>query len=228
MLARSVPPLKETTLELSPEGPVSSECSLIKVGGSLLTSPDLRQRLAFDLKHLAPHTILMVGGGSLADVVRDWDRIHHLHLDGADSLATMTLRITAALLQQLVPRGKLVTSFAAASEELRNDGVPIIELPAALADPSVEALPKGWEVTSDSMAAVIAIGWKLKELILVKSVDAPHGVSCRSASEQGLVDAYFPKAVRGRIAVRWCNGRLQNWSASSWLSRDAASAVDYS
>jgi 5-(aminomethyl)-3-furanmethanol phosphate kinase len=200
--------------------PSPAECSLIKLGGSLLTMPGLRQRLAANLRSLAKFPIVVVGGGGLADVIRDWDRIHRLPVADSDHLATRTLSISADLLQCLLPGSEFVQDFHRAAAVLSEGRVPIVDVPRALADSLMPKLPQGWEVTSDSMAAAIATVWRLGELILVKSTPCPAPDSCENAAAKGLVDRYFPHAVARRIPVRWCDGTHQTWRAETWLGGD--------
>ena len=53
--------------------------TIVKVGGSLYDLPDLRARLQPWLSQAKSTDIILVpGGGATADVIRDFDRIHHL------------------------------------------------------------------------------------------------------------------------------------------------------
>ncbi len=202
--------------------PPPDPCSLIKLGGSLLTSPGLRERLPANLRRLSANPILLVGGGGLADIVRQWDAVHGLSTVDSDTLATMTLSISAEFVQSLVPGAAIVNSYDDAAQILRAGGIPIVDVHSTLTAPSVEALPQGWHVTSDSMAAVIARAWGLRELVLVKSTSCPAGRTIEQVVAEGLVDAYFPNAVRGGLPIQWCDGRRDVWQAETWLGVDAA------
>lgn len=193
------------------------ECTLVKLGGSLLTMPGLRRRLLSNLRTLARYPIVVVGGGGLADVVRKWDQIHQLSSFDSDELARRTLSITADLTRRLLPGSGLVTRFHDAVELLHAGGVPIVDLPAALASSDIHNLPQGWEVTSDSISAAIARSWGLRELILVKSIACPSGDSCENAAAAGLVDDFFPQAAQ-QLCVRWCDRNQDVWRAETWLN----------
>lgn len=214
----SVPqPFEEVLLSADPSLPSPIACSLIKLGGSLLTLPRLRERLMTGLPRLAQNPILLVGGGGLADVVREWDRLHNLPAAYSDELARKTLSITAEFVRRLLPGSEIVGCFREAALVLASGGWPLIDVSAALADPLVAGLPKSWDVTSDSMAAVIATGWRLGELILVKSTACPLGTSCENAAIKGLVDQWFPEVVDQSQRVRWCDGRYEPWRGVDWL-----------
>jgi aspartokinase-like uncharacterized kinase len=81
-------------------------------------------------------------------------------------------------------------------------------------------LPASWDVTSDSISAVLARRWELGELILVKSAACPIGRSAAEAAAEGLVDRYFPHALDAALRVRWCNGREAVWRTEAWLGGD--------
>ena len=53
--------------------------TVVKVGGSLYDLPDLHLRLQPWLSQAKTTDIILVpGGGATADVIRDFDRVHHL------------------------------------------------------------------------------------------------------------------------------------------------------
>ena len=57
------------------------------------------------------------------------------------------------------------------------------------------ALPHSWDVTSDSIAARVAVMLGAERLVLLKSVDVPSGTSWEEALARGWVDAHFPRVV---------------------------------
>lgn len=158
---------------------------VVKVGGSLFDWPDLRPRLLAWLHALARPTLLVPGGGAMADVVRDYDRVHGLGERRSHRLAMMTMSLNAEFLGELL--GLHVTddyTFTTPARVLRRYDVD---------------LPASWAVTSDSIAAAVARSCGA-ELVLLKSVDSNGELS------QGYVDEYFPIAARG-LVVRGLNLR---------------------
>jgi len=68
-------------------------------------------------------------------------------------------------------------------------------------------LPRTWDVTSDSIAAWIALRWPAERLVLLKSVDAPSGFAPGNCAEDG-VDPFFSRVVApGGLALEWVNLR---------------------
>jgi aspartokinase-like uncharacterized kinase len=177
-----------------------SRLVVFKVGGSLLDWPELPARLAEVLAaYRQDRVALVVGGGTAADVVRSFDRIHGLGELRAHDLAMRSLDLTAHLLATLVD-GLVVVER---SGELRSawDGgrVPVLLPRTILAEVETRAsrpLPHSWELTSDSIAAVIAVHLGAAELVLLKSAPLPPDVDPREAGRLGLVDPCFAEAVR--------------------------------
>src|SRR5262249_29874251 len=61
---------------------------------------------------------------------------------------------------------------------------------------SSEPLPRRWRVTSDSIAARMATLLGAPEVVLLKSITIPEGMSIVEAAHQGIVDLHFPVAAR--------------------------------
>ncbi len=190
------------------EGP-----TVVKVGGSLFDWPGLGERLAHWLKTLGqPEVILTAGGGTAADIVRDMDRIHGLGEERSHALALRSLTFTAHLLVELLPlpRCAVVEHLTHCSELWQQDGVPILDLGsfARQDDARPERLPHCWAVTSDSLAARVAIVAQARELVLLKSLTIPPEMTWDEASRHEYVDQHFPTVARG-LRIRAVN--LRTW-----------------
>jgi aspartokinase-like uncharacterized kinase len=187
--------------------------AVVKVGGSLFDLPDLGPRLLTWLaEHAAGEVLLVPGGGPVADVVREYDRLHALGEERAHWLALSALAFNARFLASLLPGAVILPHVQPAAANQLQGQTPIL-------DPYVFArsdegqrgcLPHCWTVTSDSLAARAAQVSGVGELILLKSVSLPAGVDWTEAAKRGFVDAYFPKAAEG-LAVRFINFR--HWPA---------------
>ena len=184
---------------------------VVKVGGSLFAfsglAPDLRAWL--DEQALAT-TILLAGGGALADVVRQWDARFQLGQTRAHWLCVEILRATARLLADLLPECRLVTDFDELRGELQEpaDGRAVVFCPAQFlreVEPTsgLPRLPQTWDVTSDSLAARLAEALGARELVLLKSSDPP----ATGLAGTDYVDAYFAEASRNIPTVRFVNLR---------------------
>jgi aspartokinase-like uncharacterized kinase len=180
---------------------------IVKVGGSLFDLPDLRLRLRRWLDGLSTRNVVLVpGGGALADAVRELDRCHGLGEEQAHWLALQTLRTTAHFLAALVPGVAVVTHLDAITDAWAKGTVPVLDL-EAFARQDEESLPHRWDVTSDSLAARVAVVTEARELILLKSVSLPEGMGWSEAGQRGLVDPYFARAAEAPLKVRFVNFR---------------------
>lgn len=102
-------------------------------------------------------------------------------------------------------------------EERRQLRIPAdAPLPAA----ALEPLPAGWHVTSDSLAAWLAIRWA-GELLLMKSVP-PHRNGHAAATSFSVVDRYFPNLAAELPRIWWANLRRDPLSVQTWPQRDWA------
>ena len=167
---------------------------VVKVGGSLYDVPDLGPRLADWLAGLnTPNLLIVPGGGRSADLVRAWDRQHCLGEETAHWLALRALTFNAHYLAAILPGSKVIQGL----EEIDSGMLPILDMYAwAKAVHHLPGrFPHTWEVTSDSLAAQVAIVGKATQLILLKSVPLPEGMNWFEAAQQGIVDPFFPRAV---------------------------------
>jgi 5-(aminomethyl)-3-furanmethanol phosphate kinase len=177
---------------------------VVKVGGSLYDLADLGPRLERWLaEQRSPAVLLVPGGGPAADVVRDLDRRHGLGEAVAHSLALQALRLNAHFLAELLGRVNPGRQAAVTGEitELpslwRAGKLPILEA-VAFADADDHRaghLPHCWEVTSDALAARVAVVARASRLVLLKSASSPAGQDWREAGRRGYVDRYFASVV---------------------------------
>lgn len=187
-------------------GGARSSPVVIKVGGSLLTWPELPARFAVFLTSgpgrdlcASKDIVLIAGGGPAADVVRSMDQIHGLGDLRAHRLAIAALDLTAKLLAAIVP-GSAVVHRPEALRSIWNLGkLPILSPGRFLEDHDdrgLDPLPASWDVTSDTIAARIAVHLDASRLILLKSRALPQGTRLSNAASLGLVDPMFPAVAR--------------------------------
>lgn len=196
---------------------------VLKLGGSLLSCPDVSVRLRRLLAELASNRVLIiVGGGTSADVVRDWSRIYDLSEEDAHWIALRSLSVTRALVKGLLPELGEVASHAEALRWWPETGTAVlldVESCLRQAEASDAApLPHAWSVTSDSIAAWVAARWSADELILLKSTDLSSGITLEQGCRDGLVDPYFSEAAVEVRQTSWCNLLDDRLRIQPWLS----------
>lgn len=190
-----------------------SELVVVKVGGSLLNWPELPIQLNQFLDRMTSTQILLIaGGGKAADLVRDFDRIHMLGEAHAHILALHSLDLTAHSLAAVLPRLQVV-EFVTQLDDLWAKGeIPLLSPRLFLGEDEASAnpLPHRWEVTTDSIAARVAVRLHARELILLKSISVEPGTSRIEAARLGLVDPFFPEAAAQFARVLFKNLREPN------------------
>jgi aspartokinase-like uncharacterized kinase len=176
---------------------------VVKVGGSLFDVPDLGPRLRRWLDSNAPREVIVVpGGGPAADVIRALDRAHGLGEETAHWLALRALALNAELLAALMPRSCVIDGPDLAELVWEQGRRPVLDAFAFCEadEASAERLPHAWAVTSDSVAARVAVVAGAGELVLLKSAAPPPG-DVAAWAEVGYVDPWLPRAL-ARSAVR--------------------------
>jgi 5-(aminomethyl)-3-furanmethanol phosphate kinase len=174
--------------------PGTGRGSVVKFGGSLLVRPRWVEELRAIVRHADAPVSVIVGGGGVVDGLRAIDAASPLPAALTHRLAIDALGLTARL----------------ASEAT---GLPLVAepgaAPAAILDAAQwlsaaarwQALPVGWHVTSDSIAAVVAEA-SGATLVLAKSVPPP-AADVAMAAAAGWVDPHFPRAAADVAMIRW-------------------------
>ena len=169
---------------------------VVKVGGSLANSPELPRWLDVIATAGAGKVVLVPGGGSWADEVREAqkrdgfdDRVAH-----RKALRAMEQygKVLAGMRANLVP----VASVFDIQEALRKGQTPVwMPYEMIVADPSIS---ESWDVTSDSLAAWLAKQLNASALLLVKSmkINGPQP-DIEELMRRGWVDPAFAKFTSG-------------------------------
>jgi 5-(aminomethyl)-3-furanmethanol phosphate kinase len=202
-----------------------------KLGGSLLALSELDRRLTSLFQErlpLAPESAagrpldraVLVGGGKAADVVRRWDRSHKLGAERSHDLALAAMAFNARLVNSLLRGSELVSRYGLVRKACARGAIAILDSANVLAEAERRAsvrLPRSWDVTSDSIAAFLAIEWRAAALVLIKSTPRPAGQSPAAAARRGMVDRCFPKLAERVPLVAWANLRSKRPAIERWL-----------
>lgn len=168
---------------------------VVNVGGSLFDLPDLADRLRSWLSRQSPgHHVLLAGGGPLADQVRRWHELRPIEEAAAHWMCVDLLTVTAHLLHARLPEIPLIEDDALLCQRVGSRSCTIfISAPwmrhGESKLPGI-SLPQTWAVTSDSIAARLAVALGAAELVLMKST-LPRGgsaVTIQELSDVGYVD----------------------------------------
>ena len=172
---------------------------VVKVGGSLLSSSGLGQRIKgwCELQPAVP-TVWVVGGGKLVDVVRDWHTTHSKEPAASDEAAHWMsvdlMSVTARMFASSVGSWPIESSPESLQEQFRTGSQNVIfDCGRWLRE--VNDLPCAWTVTSDSIAGRLAIELSCRELVLLKS-RAAAGETVEENVAQGVIDEHFVELDR--------------------------------
>lgn len=171
---------------------------VVKLGGAMMHARELGQWLEVCNRATGQvRCVIVAGGGSLADEVRELQRRWSFSDRLAHQLAITAMAQNAHVLSSLIPAAAVFSELSAQALAEGNARCSVwIPLRPAL------DLPETWGVTSDSIALRVAQLLKAENLVLVKSsksvVDG-HG-QARDFANEGLIDSYFPE-LASRVTV---------------------------
>ena len=197
---------------------------IYKVGGSLLDLPDLAFRLRAVIdQNSDSRPVLVLGGGRTADVVREWDRIHHLDCESSHWLALDAMRLNESLLQRLLPDSVIVITRQQTQSAWESSAIPILSACEFLRVEEATSrfpLAHSWDVTSDSIAAWTALQWPADGLVLLKSVPPPDDFNTiveGASIKTNFVDPYFPRLASNLPSIDWINLRVNERQRANQL-----------
>ena len=167
---------------------------VIKLGGSLIGSPDLVACLDAIAKiSRSTRVIIVPGGGVFADVVRRAQTTLKLDDTVAHQMALQGMRQFGVALEGLT-KSKFSAALSCTAEikaSTVRGGVSIWDP----CDPALgsSSLPRDWRVTSDSLSLWLCGEFPNSRLLLVKSITPPaSAVNTLSLAATNFVDDYFP------------------------------------
>jgi aspartokinase-like uncharacterized kinase len=180
--------------------------AVIKIGGSLASSPEELRTLMQRIEDLSSHHSLVIvpGGGPFADNVRELQGALNASDSSAHWMAILGMEQFGELLAQYAP--KLEKFSGEEIAEIMSKRKSFILQPYRLIRTKDE-LPHTWNVTSDSIAIWIAILIDADIVVLAKSTDNVHDSHGRpgdsgqrpvgteelkSLAKNGIVDAHLP------------------------------------
>ncbi len=187
---------------------------VVKLGGSLLVLPDLAERLHAVVKLLHLHQVLIiVGGGTAADEIRRLDERCGLSATQAhwDAIAAMTFN--AKIVSRVCGCLPVVSNRFDAETAWQHHEAVLLDASAFLYAEQAQhsrSLPESWSVTSDSIAAFVAMHWPSQQVVFCKSCDL-ISPDIDQICQDGLLDAWFPNLLtslqQSDVQLRWLNLR---------------------
>ena len=175
---------------------------VVKIGGSLLGSPELERWLEVFAKFSDGNIIIVPGGGVFANAVREAQKLSKISDACAHKLAVLAMDQFGLLLANMNPQLATARTECEIDERTwQHRGIVWLPSQMVLADDSI---PQSWDVTSDSLAAWLAEKLNAQQLVLVKS-DKPEGdkLCVKMMTKEGVVDNAFSDFVLNKAFGRW-------------------------
>jgi 5-(aminomethyl)-3-furanmethanol phosphate kinase len=187
---------------------------VVKLGGSLAQSGELRTWLAVLASAGAGRAVVVPGGGKFADAVRDAQREQGFDDVSAHRMALLAMEQYGLMLTGMEPVLVAAGDSQAIARALQEERVPVW-MPSAMALGCAD-IPATWEATSDSLAAWLARALGASRLIVVKSVRfAQTRAAAGELVRHGWVDPMFPRLA----ANAGCPIRLLGSGDQAYLAR---------
>lgn len=191
---------------------------VVKLGGSMLTEPELRQWLAAIATQSDGHVVIVPGGGLYANAVRQAQMEAGFDDRAAHRLAVMAMDQYGQTLAALEPR--LVTAgseLELAESSWQHRGIIWLPSHMVLAE---DCIPATWDMSSDSLSAWLAGRIKARHLILVKSLETLSDLSLQELTAQGVVDPLFPQFAEQAGCPVLCVGKAEIGKFAALLKND--------
>lgn len=142
--------------------------TVIKLGGSLMHSPDLSAWLEhIEIKSKTTNVVIVPGGGEFADSIRSFQKRYQFDDLAAHKMALLAMCQYGHLLVSLNAKLKVVNDINVLKSHLGKH-LPLLWLPLSLIEDHSE-IPASWDFTSDSISLWLAIKLEAEKLMLVKS-----------------------------------------------------------
>lgn len=179
---------------------------VVKLGGSLLGTPELEAWLDIISRHGDGKVVIVPGGGIFADAVREAqlrtgvsDRVaHHMAVQAMDQYGVLMAGLNRAL-------ATAASELEIAERGWQHRGIVWLPSNMVCADEDIQA---SWEVTSDSLAAWLANTLGAQHLVLVKSLrPSASRNSFEALMKDEVVDARFAHFAADRNFTTWVLGK---------------------
>jgi hypothetical protein len=171
----------------------------VKLGGSLLTRHDWPSMLQKLLDGMSTGVRIVVGGGPVVDGLRQLDAACPQPAEFMHRLAIEAMGMNA----RTVAKALRLPLLCEPSHSPCQRGV--IEPVAWLESGHFDSLPAGWEVTSDSLSARVAVLCQ-EPLLLLKSTRPPERNGQNTLADLAAmrwIDPIFPSAAASLSGLAW-------------------------
>lgn len=175
---------------------------IIKLGGSLLGTDELRHWLALVAQHGDGRVVIVPGGGVFADTVRAVYKQVAMSETCAHALAVSAMnQLGTLLIDQMPALVPAHSELEIAERSWQHRG--IVWMPSKMVMADRDDIPHSWDVTSDSLALWLAKKLSAQHLLLVKSERPEPDSTLDSLTKEGLIDPAFASFANGSEVKSW-------------------------
>ncbi len=174
--------------------PTNGDITVIKLGGSLAHSDNLRYCLdSIEQRYQGRAVVIVPGGGAFADQVRLAQQRWQFDDGTAHAMALLAMQQMALLFNGLKPHFVMAGSVAQIRQQLLLKKIVIWS--PDVAELEQAGIQASWDVTSDSLAVWLADSLSASELLLIKSADIDANLSLVELAERDIIDKAFCDSV---------------------------------
>ncbi|WP_428354140.1 uridylate kinase [Methyloprofundus sp.] len=191
---------------------------VLKLGGSLLSHAALSQFLQLAIQQGNGQLVIVPGGGVFADQVRLTQQQWQYNDRTAHYMAILAMQQVALLYQGICAELVIVNHIEKVRSCMPQQVVVWSPLASEL---DAAGIPASWDVTSDTLAAWLAVELAIDQLILVKSTNFSNTSSLQDLSALGIIDNAFTKFVQNHSLTIDCISYHQLSTLAARLNKHA-------
>lgn len=166
---------------------------VLKLGGSLLSHAPLTQILQLATRAVNGQVVIVPGGGVFAEQVRLTQQQWQYDDQTAHYMAILAMQQMALLLQSLCAGLVIVNNVAMIRDSMQQSTVIWSPLSSEL---DATGIPASWDITSDTLAAWLAVQLSIEHVMLVKSAEFSADSTIAQLSASGVIDKAFARFVQ--------------------------------
>ena len=166
---------------------------VLKLGGSLLSHAPLTQILQLATRAGNGQVVIVPGGGVFAEQVRLTQQQWQYDDQTAHYMAILAMQQMALLLQSLCAGLVIVNNVAMIRASMQQHTVIWSPLSSEL---DATGIPASWDITSDTLAAWLAVQLSIEHVMLVKSAEFSADSTIAQLSASGVIDKAFARFVQ--------------------------------
>lgn len=165
---------------------------VIKVGGSLLSSPNLPDSLTRWIERQGvAENLVVVGGGELVDAIRKLDQIRPSDPVKTHWRCIELMEMTRSIFADWFDWDSIITSRqleTVMANEFSSERPTVVAVKAFYDAATKSTVPMDWCTTSDTIAAILALTVEADELVLLKRCELDPRQSIAGLAASGIVD----------------------------------------